>query len=98
LGDIGPEASKPMEGKGLLFKIFADIDVFDIEIGTKDIEEFIQTVKIFPNFGGINLEDIKAPESFEIERRLVEELNIPVMLMTSHHFFSSIIKRFRISR
>ena len=81
LGDIGPEASKPvMEGKGLLFKIFADIDVFDIEIGTKDIEEFIQTVKnIAPTFGGINLEDIKAPESFEIERRLVEELNIPVM-------------------
>src|SRR3972149_7227903 len=78
LGDIGPEASKPvMEGKGLLFKIFADIDVFDIEIGTKDIEEFIQTVKnIAPTFGGINLEDIKAPESFEIERRLVEELNI----------------------
>jgi malate dehydrogenase (oxaloacetate-decarboxylating)(NADP+) len=68
LGDI--EASKPMEGKGLLFKIFADIDVFDIEIGTKDIEEFIQTVKnISPTFGGINLEDIKAPESFEIERR-----------------------------
>jgi malate dehydrogenase (oxaloacetate-decarboxylating)(NADP+) len=65
-----------MEGKGLLFKIFADIDVFDIEI-TKDIEEFIQTVKkYFANFGGINLEDIKAPESFEIERRLVEELNI----------------------
>src|SRR6186997_2141636 len=69
LGDIGPEASKPvMEGKGLLFKIFAGIDVFDIEIGTKDIEEFIQTVKnIAPTFGGINLEDIKAPESFEIE-------------------------------
>jgi malate dehydrogenase (oxaloacetate-decarboxylating)(NADP+) len=86
LGDIGPEASKPvMEGKGLLFKIFADIDVFDIEIGTKDIEEFIQTVKnIAPTFGGINLEDIKAPESFEIERRLVEELNIPVMHDDQH--------------
>ncbi|KIA87324.1 NADP-dependent malic enzyme [Flavobacterium sp. AED] len=86
LGDIGPEASKPvMEGKGLLFKIFADIDVFDIEIGTKDIEEFIQTVKnIAPTFGGINLEDIKAPESFEIERRLVEELDIPVMHDDQH--------------
>ena len=86
LGDIGPEASKPvMEGKGLLFKIFAGIDVFDIEVGTKDIEEFIQTVKnIAPTFGGINLEDIKAPESFEIERRLVEELNIPVMHDDQH--------------
>ncbi|MBP6558572.1 MAG: NADP-dependent malic enzyme, partial [Flavobacterium sp.] len=86
LGDIGPEASKPvMEGKGLLFKIFAGIDVFDIEVGTKDTEEFIQTVKnIAPTFGGINLEDIKAPESFEIERRLVEELNIPVMHDDQH--------------
>src|SRR6187431_964791 len=86
LGDIGPEASKPvMEGKALLFKIFSDIDVFDIEIGTKDVEEFIQTVKnIAPTFGGINLEDIKAPESFEIERRLVEELNIPVMHDDQH--------------
>ncbi|AWM13976.1 NADP-dependent malic enzyme [Flavobacterium sp. NRK F10] len=86
LGDIGAEASKPvMEGKGLLFKIFAGIDVFDIEVGTKDIEEFIQTVKnIAPTFGGINLEDIKAPESFEIERRLVEELNIPVMHDDQH--------------
>ncbi|MFT7250348.1 MAG: malate dehydrogenase (oxaloacetate-decarboxylating)(NADP+) [Flavobacterium sp.] len=86
LGDIGPEASKPvMEGKALLFKIFSDIDVFDIEIGTKDIEEFIATVKnIAPTFGGINLEDIKAPESFEIERRLVEELNIPVMHDDQH--------------
>lgn len=86
LGDIGPEASKPvMEGKGLLFKIFADIDVFDIEVGTKDVEAFIQTVKnIAPTFGGINLEDIKAPESFEIERRLVEELNIPVMHDDQH--------------
>lgn len=86
LGDIGPEASKPvMEGKGLLFKIFAGIDVFDIEVGTKDIEQFIQTVKnIAPTFGGINLEDIKAPESFEIERRLVEELDIPVMHDDQH--------------
>ncbi len=86
LGNIGPEASKPvMEGKGLLFKIFADIDVFDIEIGTEDIEEFIQTVKmISPTFGGINLEDIKAPEAFEIERRLKEELDIPVMHDDQH--------------
>ncbi len=74
-----------MEGKGLLFKIFADIDVFDIEVDTKDIEAFIATVKnIAPTFGGINLEDIKAPESFEIERRLVEELNIPVMHDDQH--------------
>ncbi|MFN3640588.1 MAG: NADP-dependent malic enzyme, partial [Flavobacterium sp.] len=86
LGDIGPEASKPvMEGKGLLFKIFAGIDVFDIEVGTKDIDQFIETVKnIAPTFGGINLEDIKAPESFEIERRLVEELDIPVMHDDQH--------------
>jgi malate dehydrogenase (oxaloacetate-decarboxylating)(NADP+) len=86
LGNIGPEASKPvMEGKGLLFKIFADIDVFDIEIGTENIEEFIATVKnIAPTFGGINLEDIKAPEAFEIERRLKEELDIPVMHDDQH--------------
>ena len=86
LGDIGPLASKPvMEGKGLLFKIFADIDVFDIEVDTKNIDEFINTVKnIAPTFGGINLEDIKAPEAFEIERRLVEELNIPVMHDDQH--------------
>ena len=86
LGDIGPLASKPvMEGKGLLFKIFADIDVFDIEIDTKNIDEFIETVKnISPTFGGINLEDIKAPEAFEIERRLVDELNIPVMHDDQH--------------
>jgi len=86
LGNIGPEASKPvMEGKGLLFKIFADIDVFDIEVGTENIEEFIQTVKmISPTFGGINLEDIKAPEAFEIERRLKEELDIPVMHDDQH--------------
>ncbi|TXK75749.1 NADP-dependent malic enzyme [Mesonia sp. K4-1] len=86
LGDIGPLASKPvMEGKGLLFKIFADIDVFDIEVDTKDVESFIETVKnIAPTFGGINLEDIKAPEAFEIERRLVEELDIPVMHDDQH--------------
>ena len=86
LGDIGPEASKPvMEGKGLLFKIFADIDVFDIEIDAKDPELFIQTVKaIAPTFGGINLEDIKAPEAFEIENRLKEELNIPIMHDDQH--------------
>jgi malate dehydrogenase (oxaloacetate-decarboxylating)(NADP+) len=74
-----------MEGKGLLFKIFADIDVFDIEVDAKDIDRFVETVKnIAPTFGGINLEDIKAPESFEIERRLVEELNIPVMHDDQH--------------
>ncbi len=86
LGDIGPEASKPvMEGKGLLFKILADIDVFDIEINEKDPEKFIQTVKaIAPTFGGINLEDIKAPEAFEIERRLKEELDIPIMHDDQH--------------
>ena len=86
LGNIGPEASKPvMEGKGLLFKIFADIDVFDIEVNTENVEEFIQTVKmIAPTFGGINLEDIKAPEAFEIERRLKEELDIPVMHDDQH--------------
>ncbi len=86
LGNIGPEASKPvMEGKGLLFKIFADIDVFDIEVDTENIEEFIQTVKmIAPTFGGINLEDIKAPEAFEIEKRLKEELDIPVMHDDQH--------------
>ncbi|MEL0455102.1 NADP-dependent malic enzyme [Flavobacteriaceae bacterium SZ-1-7] len=86
LGNIGPEASKPvMEGKGLLFKIFADIDVFDIEVDTENIDEFIETVKnIAPTFGGINLEDIKAPEAFEIERRLKEELDIPVMHDDQH--------------
>jgi len=86
LGNIGAEASKPvMEGKGLLFKIFADIDVFDIEVDTENIDEFINTVKnIAPTFGGINLEDIKAPEAFEIERRLKEELNIPVMHDDQH--------------
>ena len=86
LGNIGPEASKPvMEGKALLFKIFSDIDVFDIEVDATDIDKFVETVKaIAPTFGGINLEDIKAPESFEIERRLVEELNIPVMHDDQH--------------
>ena len=86
LGNIGPEASKPvMEGKGLLFKIFADIDVFDIEVDTENIDEFIDTVKnIAPTFGGINLEDIKAPEAFEIERRLKAELDIPVMHDDQH--------------
>ncbi|CAN5501743.1 NADP-dependent malic enzyme [soil metagenome] len=86
LGNIGPEASKPvMEGKGLLFKIFADIDVFDIEVNQLNVEEFVKTVKaISPTFGGINLEDIKAPECFEIERRLKEELKIPVMHDDQH--------------
>ena len=86
LGNIGAAASKPvMEGKGLLFKIFAGIDVFDIEVDASDPEIFIQTVKaIAPTFGGINLEDIKAPEAFEIERRLKEELDIPVMHDDQH--------------
>lgn len=74
-----------MEGKGLLFKIFADIDVFDIELNTEDVDKFIETVKLIsPTFGGINLEDIKAPECFEIERRLKEELQIPVMHDDQH--------------
>lgn len=86
LGDIGPEASKPvMEGKALLFKIFAGIDVFDIEVDAKDPDKFIEAVKaIAPTFGGINLEDIKSPEAFEIERRLKEELDIPVMHDDQH--------------
>ena len=86
LGDIGPAASKPvMEGKALLFKIFAGIDVFDIEVDAKDPEKFIETVKaIAPTFGGINLEDIKSPEAFEIERRLKEEIDIPVMHDDQH--------------
>ena len=86
LGDIGALSGKPvMEGKGLLFKIFADIDVFDIELDTKDVDKFIETVKmISPTFGGINLEDIKAPECFEIERRLKKELDIPVMHDDQH--------------
>ena len=86
LGNIGPEASKPvMEGKGLLFKIFADIDGIDIEVDTEDVDKFVETVKmIAPTFGGINLEDIKAPEAFEIERRLKAELDIPVMHDDQH--------------
>jgi malate dehydrogenase (oxaloacetate-decarboxylating)(NADP+) len=86
LGNIGPEASKPvMEGKGLLFKIYADIDVFDIEVDAPGIDDFVKAVKaISPTFGGINLEDIKAPECFEIERRLKEELQIPVMHDDQH--------------
>lgn len=86
LGDIGPEAGKPvMEGKGVLFKIFADIDVFDIEINEKDPERFVQIVKALePTFGGINLEDIKSPECFYIERRLRDEMNIPVMHDDQH--------------
>lgn len=86
LGNIGPEASKPvMEGKGLLFKIYADIDVFDLELNTLDIDEFVRTVKILePTFGGINLEDIRSPECFEIESKLKKELNIPVMHDDQH--------------
>lgn len=86
LGNIGPEASKPvMEGKGLLFKIFADIDVFDIELNTQDPEELIRTVKILePTFGGVNLEDIKSPECFEIEERLRQDLKIPIMHDDQH--------------
>lgn len=86
LGDIGPEASKPvMEGKGVLFKIFADIDVFDLELNTKDPDAFIATVKALePTFGGINLEDIKAPDAFYIEKRLKEEMDIPVMHDDQH--------------
>ncbi len=86
LGDIGAEASKPvMEGKGLLFKIFADIDVFDLELDTKNVDDFVKIVKALePTFGGVNLEDIKAPECFEIERRLKEEMNIPVMHDDQH--------------
>jgi malate dehydrogenase (oxaloacetate-decarboxylating)(NADP+) len=86
LGNIGPEAAKPvMEGKGMLFKIYADIDVFDIEVNAADIDTFVNTVKaIAPTFGGINLEDIKSPECFEIERRLKEELDIPIMHDDQH--------------
>src|SRR5437868_10476909 len=86
LGNIGPEASKPvMEGKGLLFKIYADIDVFDIELNVREIDDFVKVVKALePTFGGINLEDIKAPECFEIERRLKEELSIPLMHDDQH--------------
>ena len=86
LGDIGPEASKPvMEGKALLFKIFADIDVFDIEINEKDPKKFVEIVKsLSPTFGGINLEDIKAPEAFQIEKDLIKGLDIPVMHDDQH--------------
>src|ERR1043166_6282650 len=86
LGAIGPAAGKPvMEGKGVLFKRFADIDVFDLELDTTDTEAFINAVKILePTFGGINLEDIKAPECFYIEKRLSEELNIPVFHDDQH--------------
>lgn len=86
LGDIGPEASKPvMEGKGVLFKVFADIDVFDIEINEKDPQKFVDIVaSLEPTFGGINLEDIKAPECFEIETKLRERLKIPVMHDDQH--------------
>ena len=86
LGDIGPEASKPvMEGKALLFKIFADIDVFDIEINEKDPQKFVEIVKsLSPTFGGINLEDIKAPEAFKIEKDLIQGLDIPVMHDDQH--------------
>ncbi len=86
LGDIGPAASKPvMEGKGLLFKIYADIDVFDLEINTKNVDDFVKTVKLLEHtFGGVNLEDISAPECFEIEDRLKAELDIPVMHDDQH--------------
>ena len=86
LGDIGALSGKPvMEGKGLLFKIYGGIDVFDIEVNEKDPDRFVEAVKaIAPTFGGINLEDIKAPECFEIERRLKEELDIPVMHDDQH--------------
>ena len=86
LGNIGPEASKPvMEGKGLLFKIYSDIDVFDIELDANDVDTFVNTVKaLSPTFGGINLEDIKAPDCFEIERKLKKELDIPVMHDDQH--------------
>src|SRR6187200_123660 len=86
LGNIGPEAGKPvMEGKGVLFKIFADIDVFDIEINEKDPEKFVQIVRsLEPTFGGINLEDIKSPECFYIEQSLREQLSIPVMHDDQH--------------
>src|SRR6187551_1213612 len=86
LGNIGPEASKPvMEGKAVLFKIFADIDVFDIEINETDPEKFVQIVKsLEPTFGGINLEDIKAPECFYIEQKLKQQLKIPIMHDDQH--------------
>ena len=103
LGDIGPHASKPvMEGKGLLFKIFADIDVFDIEVDAKDPEAFITAVKaIAPTFGGINLEDIKAPEAFMIEQRLKERIGYSCDARRptwyGHHFCCGSFKCIRIS-
>jgi malic enzyme len=86
LGNVGPLASKPvMEGKAVLFKKFADVDVFDIEVDTQDVDEFVQTVKnIAPTFGGINLEDISAPRCFEIEQRLIKALDIPVFHDDQH--------------
>ena len=86
LGNIGPLASKPvMEGKAVLFKRFADIDVFDLEVDTEDVDEFVRTVKLLePTFGGVNLEDLKAPECFEIESRLKKELNIPAFHDDQH--------------
>jgi malate dehydrogenase (oxaloacetate-decarboxylating)(NADP+) len=86
LGNLGPEASKPvMEGKGMLFKIFADIDSIDIEMKATEVDDFVNTViNISPTFGGINLEDIKAPEAFEIEERLKEALDIPIMHDDQH--------------
>src|SRR5665647_295916 len=86
LGDIGALAGKPvMEGKGLLFKIFADVDVFDIEVNEKDVDKLVATIKaISPTFGGINLEDIKAPECFDVEERLKKELDIPVFHDDQH--------------
>ncbi|MEO1944919.1 MAG: malic enzyme-like NAD(P)-binding protein, partial [Candidatus Thioglobus sp.] len=86
LGNIGPLAAKPvMEGKGVLFKRFADIDVFNIELGTQDVDEIVSTIKnIAPTFGGINLEDISAPRCFEIEERLINELDIPVFHDDQH--------------
>src|SRR5512140_497253 len=86
LGDIGAMAGKPvMEGKGLLFKIFADVDVFDIEVNEKDVDKLVATIKaISPTFGGINLEDIKAPECFDVEERLKKELDIPVFHDDQH--------------
>src|SRR5690606_18494757 len=86
LGNIGPHAAKPvMEGKGILFKKFADIDVFDVEIDARDVDEMVRIIKsLEPTFGGINLEDIKAPECFELEERLRTEMNIPVFHDDQH--------------
>ena len=96
LGDIGASAGKPvMEGKGVLFKIFADIDVFDIEINEKDPEKFVEIVAALePTFGGINLEDIKAPECFYIEKKLKERLHIPVMHDDQHGTRLSVLRHY----